>query len=193
MGEPVSARYRTIVADPPWPQPLMGRRRSPVSAKRPNGRSPAPRTVLPYPTMTVAAIAALPVADLAEVGAHLWLWTTNAFLRQGFDVLAAWGFTYLAPITWVKPSGVGNYFVHRTQTCLFGYRERCTFPLERYHPTVFTTGWPHPHSAKPEAFIDLVERISPPPRVELFARRHRLGWDVLGDAFDDRDIAAVLG
>jgi len=94
--------------------------------------------------------------------------------------MKAWGFTYLAPVTWVKPSGFGAYFAHRTQTVLFGYFRRCDFPLARYQPTVLFAN-PHGHSAKPEAFIDFVETISPEPRVELFARRHRLGWDVWGN------------
>lgn len=131
--------------------------------------------------MTIEQIKALPVADLAEPDAHLWLWTTNQFLCAGFEVMEAWGFKYLAPITWVKPSGVGNYFVHRTQTVLFGYRERCQFPAARYLPTVFEAGWPYPHSTKPEQFFDIVERVSPAPRIELFARRLRLGWDAWGD------------
>ena len=42
--------------------------------------------------------------------------------------------------------------------------------------------WPRgKHSQKPEAFLDLVEQMSPAPRVELFARRDRLGWDTWGN------------
>jgi len=37
-----------------------------------------------------------------------------------------------------------------------------------------------PHSAKPALFADLVERMSPAPRLELFARQPRLGWDSWG-------------
>lgn len=164
-------KYRTIVADPPWPQPTIGKFQRRQN-QRPND--------LPYSTMTIDAIKRMPVGDMAERGAHLWLWTTNAFLQTGFEVMAAWGFTYLAPITWVKPSGCGAYFIHRTQTVLFGYRERCEFPLARYQPNVLFAP-ARTHSAKPEAFIDFVETISPEPRVELFARRHRLGWDVWGN------------
>ena len=163
-------KYRTICADPPWPQPTVGR-----WAKTRHSRAED----LPYSVLGLDAIKALPVASLAEPGAHLWLWTTNATLRDGFDVMAAWGFTYLAPITWVKPSGFGAWFAHRTQTVLFGYYQRCEFTLARYQPTVLFAN-PRRHSAKPEAFIDFVETISAGPRVELFARRHRLGWDVHG-------------
>ena len=37
------------------------------------------------------------------------------------------------------------------------------------------------HSAKPEAFQDMVEAVSPGPRLELFARRARPGWTVWGN------------
>lgn len=158
----------------------MGKRQRTPRPKAMNGKHGL-ASRLTYPTMTVQQIAALPVACLAEPDTHLWLWTTNQFLHDGFEVMEAWGFKYLAPITWVKPSGVGNYFVHRTQTVLFGYREQCRFLAARYLPTVFESGWPHPHSAKPEQFFDIVERISPTPRIELFARRLRLGWDSWGD------------
>ncbi len=172
-------RYRCIVADPPWQQTMTGRR------SRVKG-GPA-SAVLPYPTMTLGAIKALPVWDRAEVGAHLWLWTTNEFLQAGFEVMEAWGFKYLAPVHWIKPSGIGNWFVHRTQTVLFGYMGRCQFPLERYLPNVIETGCPSEHSAKPDATYRYIERISPGPRLELFARPwtpmfpKRDGWDVWGN------------
>jgi N6-adenosine-specific RNA methylase IME4 len=167
-------KYQTILADPPWQQGLMGKWK----------RDPGCARDLPYPTMTVDEIKALPINDLAEVGCHLWLWTTNQFLRQGFDVMEAWGFKYLAPITWVKPSGCGNYFIHVTQTILFGYKERCIFPLTRYKPTVLIAPDPHKHSQKPEASYDLIESISPEPRLELFARRKRFSWDCWGNEVD---------
>jgi N6-adenosine-specific RNA methylase IME4 len=130
--------------------------------------------------MSLEEIKSLPVGDLAAEACHLWLWTTNAFLCQGFDVMEAWGFKYLVPIVWVKPSGFGNYFVHRTQIILFGYKDKCLFPRERYLPNVFqaTAGR---HSEKPSASYELIERVSSEPRVELFARSVRKDWDVWGN------------
>lgn len=71
--------------------------------------------------MSIDDIRALPVADLAADDCHLWLWTTNRSLPDGFDIMKVWGFRYMAPITWAKPSGFGAWFVSRTQTLLFGY------------------------------------------------------------------------
>lgn len=164
-------RYRTIVADPPWPEPLVGAFSSP--RRKPAGD-------LPYPTMSIRAICNMAVADIAEDGAHLYLWTTNRHLEKAFYVMRRWGFTYLTTITWVKPSGQGAYFASTTQHALFGYYRRCLFPGRRWAPTHLIANPPR-HSAKPEAFVDLVEEISPAPRVELFARRQRLGWDSWGN------------
>lgn len=170
-GARTSERYRTIYADPPWQQPTVGRFKDPRHS-RPAG--------LPYPTMPLASIRALPVANFADDAAHLWLWTTNAYLPHAFGVMEAWGFTYLAPITWVKPSGLGAWFIHRTEHLLFGYRGRCVFPMARYRPTVLFASRKR-HSRKPDAVIDLIESVSPGPRLELFAREQRLGWDTWGD------------
>ena len=176
--------YHTILADPAWRQTLI----SGGTYKSARNRRPK---ALPYPTMSLSEIKALPVADFAADGCHLWLWTTNEFLRAGFDVMEAWGFTYLAPIHWIKPSGCGNYFIHRTQTLLFGYRERCRFPLARYVPNVIIAN-PGKHSRKPPESYDLVESVSPPHRLELFARERRAGWHVWGNEVEsDVTISSV--
>ena len=178
-ASPGSLLFRTILIDPPWPQALTGKFDATPKNKRPQK--------MVYPTMAVEDIAALPIADLAAEGCHLWLWTTNQFLRTGFDLMDVWGFTFLAPVTWVKPSGIGAWFVHRTQTVLFGYKDRCEFNRERYKPTVLETGQPKRHSQKPEESYELIEAVSDPPRVELFARPWsplfpvREGWEVWGN------------
>lgn len=168
-------KYKTILADPPWEQGLTAKwQRRPNRAER-----------LPYPTMTVPEICALPVGDLAAPGAHLWLWTTNEYLEAGFQVMRAWGFKYLAPVTWIKPSGVGAWFIHRTQTMLFGYRAPLAMRA-RYQMNVFRAN-PGAHSEKPGASYELIEAVSEPARVEIFARPWtamfpaRVGWDVCGD------------
>lgn len=168
---------RCIVADPPWPLTMRGKRKR---YKEPN--LPAS---LPYKTMTLSDIAALPVGDLAADDCHLWLWTTNQHLPAGFEVMKAWGFKYLAPIHWVKPSGVGNWFIHRTQTLLFGYRNKCQFTRARYKPNLIVTGDPKRHSEKPEEAFQLIEDVSAEPRLELFARTKRPGWFAWGDEIDN--------
>lgn len=165
--------FRCILADPPWPLTMRG--------KRKRAREKSLPVALAYPTMSVEEICALPIGEHADDACHLWLWTTNQHLRDGFRVLDAWGFRYLAPVHWIKPSGVGCWFIHRTQTLLFGYRRRCRFEGARYRPNIFTSGDPVRHSQKPEASFELIEAVSPSPRLELFARQRRAGWSAWGN------------
>lgn len=153
-----------------------------MAKRRPN-RSKA----LPYPTMSLSEIMALSVSidPLRADDCHCWLWTTNQFIDAGFRVLEAWGFKYLAPIHWIKPSGFGAWFVSRSQTCLFGYRGRLDM-REQFRPNVIEAPSGR-HSQKPEAFYELAEAVSHGPRLELFARpwkplfQNRPGWDVWGN------------
>jgi N6-adenosine-specific RNA methylase IME4 len=164
-------KYRTIVADPPW-DVMAG----PEWAS--NGRS----RPLTYPTMSVEQIAAMPVMTLADRRAHLYLWTINAYVEDAYEVARHWGFRPSTLMTWRKrPNGIGlgGTYSLTTEHVLFARRGVCHAAMR-----VDSTWWQWPrgqHSEKPEAFIDMVELVSPPPRLELFARRNRLGWDTWGN------------
>ena len=163
--------YNCILIDPPWPQRMSNPYKNSKQKRPPK---------LPYKTMALEEIADLPVGTLGGDGSHLWLWTTNQFLRDGFDLMECWGFKYLAPVHWIKPSGLGNWFVTRTQTLLFGYKSPCKFGPGRYSPNIIEAVPPR-HSQKPEVSFELIESISSGPRIELFARAKREGWDSWGD------------
>lgn len=171
--------YRTILADPPWPISVTGKRK---------GKHVAPGS-LPYKTMTIEDIASLPVGDFAETGAHCWIWVVNQYLKEGVEIMRSWGFRYHNMITWAKPSGMGNYFINRTEHILFGYKEKCHWNQARYVPNFYQ--WKGrisgTHSRKPEESYQLIESISEPSRLELFARPFshdilkRPDWDVWGN------------
>ena len=174
-------RYRTIVADPPWPYAGRPGRYPDPRLKTP-GRA-GPSLPMPYPTMTLGEIAALPVGDLAEPDSHLYLWTTQRFIYDAFRLVDTWGFRYSTLLVWSKkPKGIAGTFINSAEFVLFA--RRGTLPsLSKHLGSVFT--WPRhekaDHSRKPEAFLDLVESVSPGPYLELFARRQRLGWDTWGN------------
>ena len=175
--EGLSPPYGTIVADPPWhyeqggPHSLSGRKRA--------------VNVPPYSTMSDSELLDLPVGDLADpLGAHLYLWTTNRYLRSGFTIAVEWGFTCSQVLTWCKPPhglGPGGAYATTTEFCIFARRNRPH--LERQDSSWWS--WPRGrHSEKPPAFLDMVERVSPGPYVELFARAPRLGWDHWGHGYE---------
>ena len=157
--------FPTILADPPWDVLQRGGR----GAHR------------HYSLMSVEAIAALPVGRVASADAHLWLWVTNATLFAGHAVMTAWGFTYRSCLTWVKPGlGLGSsYLRNNTEHLLFGTRGKAPI-LFRSQPTwLFAAKQGHSH--KPEEQYAVIERCSPGPYLELFARRKRPGWQVWGN------------
>lgn len=190
--------YRTIVADPPWDH-SDGTNVGPDTigfgkTRRPNPDGPV-KQPLPYPTMSLDAIAALPVADLAAPDAHLYLWTTNRYLNDAFDILDAWGFRFSSCQVWCKAITalpVGGAFRSNVEFFLFArrgslpHREQIetrwfAWPRRRGAPVKAGQRRANFHSAKPEAFLDLVERVSPGPYLEMFARRNRLGWHTWGN------------
>jgi N6-adenosine-specific RNA methylase IME4 len=130
-----------------------------------------------YSTLTPGVVAMLPVTDLAAPDAHLWLWAINGLLGEAHDVVRAWGFRPLTVVTWCKPQpGVGNYLRNNTEHLILASRGKPMVPKEKPLSTWFE--WRRgAHSAKPAASFDLIERVSPGPYVELFARSPRLGWD----------------
>jgi N6-adenosine-specific RNA methylase IME4 len=170
-------RYRTIVADPPWHYDAM-----PIGGDRP-GSFGATRP-LDYMTMRYEDILALPVGEMAADDAVLWLWTTNRWLPRSFALVEAWGFEYRQTLVWGKnnPMPVGSVAPSAAEFLLVGRRGKPD--VERAFPSsVIVTPRPpsRRHSAKPECFLDYIERTSPAPRLEMFARRDRLGWDTWGN------------
>jgi N6-adenosine-specific RNA methylase IME4 len=170
-------KYRTIVADPPW------------AYARSTGLGGARAAADNYPVMSNDEIAALPVRDLADDSAHLYLWVTNPRLyREASDgvgpdgIMAAWGFRFVTVLTWHKlgAPGMGWYFRGDTEHVLFGVRGSAPIRPEVRESNHFAAHRQE-HSRKPDRFYELVERVSPGPYLELFARRRRYGWDVWGN------------
>lgn len=162
--------YRTIVADPPW---RYGNQRGAVA------RGHARKF---YPTMPLDEIKALTVAsEHAAPDAHLWLWGVNQLMDEAFAVCRAWGFEPVTMATWCKPQpGVGYYLRNNTEHVILATRGNPMVP--EHKPTASWFKWPRgAHSAKPDAFYDLVEQVSPGPYLEMFSRTARLGWDTWGN------------
>jgi N6-adenosine-specific RNA methylase IME4 len=169
--------YRTILADPPWDVHQKPRSTSPEtgwSRVKPAGNH--------YPVMPLDAIRALPARNYADDNAHLWLWVTNATIHMGRDVMEAWGFSYRSCLTWVKygvTPGLGMYLRNQTEHLLLGIRGSA--PIQFRSQATWFVAPRQEHSHKPEEQYAIVERCSPGPYLELFARRRRPGWDVWGN------------
>ena len=184
-------RFATIVADPPW-KTTAGPGKMPYTldetGKQVWDRTVRPSRPLPYPTLSVPEIAALPVLPRAADDAHLYLWTTNGYLRQAFDVARAWGFAYSTTLVWAKRpmgGGLGGTFGISTEFVLFCRRGslKAKTRVKGTHfdwKRAYRNGYPC-HSVKPPEFMDMVEAVSPGPYLELFARTSRPGWAAWGN------------
>ena len=182
-GNAEHKRYSTIVADPPWHYGKSGG----YSWRKglPSGES----RDLPYPTMLPGEIANMPVGLWAQDNAHLYLWTTQRYLRDAFKVAESWGFEVKKVLVWCKaPTGfsMGGPFGNSSEFVVIGQRGQLAY-LNRIPRDWFD--WKRgEHSEKPASFYDMVEHMSPGPYLDVFARKQRFRWDTWGnEAFDFRE------
>lgn len=169
---PPQGRYDVIVIDPPWPMQKIKRN------ARPN------QVMLDYPTMTEDELAALEIPCVADC--HVWLWTTHKFAPLALRLLDAWGLTYVCIFTWHKPGGFQPYGLPQ-------YNSEMAFYARRGAPKfidtkAFNTCFQAPrgrHSEKPDAFYDMVRRVTAGRRLDMFSRRKIEGFDCWGKEAPD--------
>lgn len=166
---PPSGKYRVIYADPPWS----------YGNKLVDGYGAAEDH---YPTMTIEELCALPVKDLAEDNAVLFLWVTSPLLEECFEVIRAWGFKYKASFVWDKlRKNFGYYNGVRHEFLLVCTRGSCTPDVPKLFDSVQSIERTE-HSRKPEEFRQIIDTLYPHgKRIELFARRPAPGWEVWGN------------
>ena len=192
--------YATIVADPPWDysRKLSGGGTSgysPVHPSRGGNRGAANH----YSTLRLEQLEKLPVQSVAADQAHLYLWTTSAFVVEAHVVATAWGFVPRVIVPWIKTKrksrtavvdsagdlyagvqmGMGLYIRHCAEFMLFAVRGKA--PTQRNDALGVIFAPRGRHSAKPKEAFEFIESLSPGPRLELFGRAPRAGYDVWGD------------
>ncbi len=179
-------KFRTILADPPW------------QFQNKTGKiAPEHRRLNRYDTMTLSDIVDLPIADVTDEIAHLYLWVPNALLPDGLRVMEAWGFQYKSNIVWHKVRkdggpdgrGVGFYFRNTTELILFGIKGKNARTLSpgRSQVNIIRT-MKREHSRKPDEQYSIIESCSPGPFLELFGRGSRKNWVTWGNQADRYEI-----
>ena len=175
-------KFATIYADPPW-----------RFQNRTGKVAPEHKRLNRYDTMDLEAIKAMPVSEISAEKSHLYLWVPNALLPEGLEVMKAWGFEYKGNIVWEKVRkdgmpdgrGVGFYFRNVTEILLFGIRGNNNRTLDPARSQVnLIRTMKREHSRKPDEIIPIIERCSPGPFIELFARGDREGWAMWGNQAD---------
>lgn len=181
VAEKVSAlpegKYRVIYADPPWSyndkQAVKGAFGTGTGAAEGH-----------YPSLSVSEICALPVQEIVQEDAVLFLWTTSPLLPEGLMVAEAWGFRYKAAFVWDKVKhNMGHYNSVRHEFLLICTRGSCTPDVSNLFDSVQSIERSDKHSQKPEEFREIIDAIYPHgSRIELFRRGDAPeGWKIWGN------------
>lgn len=174
--------YGTILADPPW-----------QFRNRTGKMAPEHKRLSRYSTIKLKEIKEIPISVVAAENSHLYLWVPNALLKEGLEVMEAWGFEYKTNLIWHKirkdggpdGRGVGFYFRNTTEIILFGIRGKLrTLDPGRTQVNIIRSR-KREHSRKPDELYDIIEQCSPGPFLELFARGKRENWDQWGNEVED--------
>lgn len=177
--------YRVIAADPPW------------QFKSNSAAKPGRNAMRHYDCMSLDAINALPVADIAAPDAILFLWITGPFMAIGahLPLMKAWGFKPSGMgFVWIKLNpkaaslfilqsdlAMGGGFTTRknAEFCLIGKRGRSVRQSASVHEVIIDPR--RQHSRKPDEFYTRAQEYSRGPYLEMFARESRPGWDTWGN------------
>jgi len=162
-------KYRIIYADPPWNYDNT----MPDYFKEQADH---------YELMSLEEICNMPVGNIAENDAVLFIWVTSPILEDSFCVINAWGFKYKASFVWDKiKHNMGHYNSVRHEFLLICVRGSCQPDKQKLHDSVQSIERLG-HSAKPEKFREIIDEIYPEgKRIELFARKKVEGWDAFGN------------
>lgn len=170
------APYRCIVIDPPWNESGGGKIKRGADRYYPLLKTPE----------IIRVIVDAPVWKPAD-DCHLWLWVTNSFLADGMLAMKELGFRYVTNRAWVKDRiGLGQYLRGQHELCLFGVKGKSMVPAPHSIASVLFAAKGE-HSEKPNKAFQDIEKISPGPYLEMFARRERYGWDIWGNEYKTRN------
>lgn len=200
------AKYNVIVCDPPWD----------FGDKLRSMKSPTKRSAISqYSTLTSTEVAALDVNSIVDKsGCVLALWVPSTLLDDGLNVLRSWGFTYKQMVVWVKTKkgaidkiqsgdindlndttsfGMGRLFRQCHEIALIGTTGKVYSSLENKSQRSVLFDLNARHSQKPELLQDRLELMFPKAnKLEIFGRRPRKNWTVIGDGVTEKDVTISL-
>jgi N6-adenosine-specific RNA methylase IME4 len=182
IGEGRRQKFRGILADPPWQMSWDS-----------TGRRGAAGTY--YKLMTLDELCGLPLAEVADPRAFLFLWTPNVHVANGLALLQAWGFVFVEIITWDKLHGFGKGFYVRvaSEQLLIGRMPDSPRRFDDNSISSMLRVQRRGHSEKPDEVHDIVQRATAGPYLELFARKPVPGWTCFGDQLAPASPAPQLG
>ena len=163
--------YKTVVIDPPWPGPGSSRSLKGVGTVG---------CVLPYSALSGFQLSALRIDEICTDDADLWLWATSRNMVDAGLLMQSWGFSYAGLFIWRKHAGLGTWMRHDSEFLFRGVRKGTPVVLPA---PIQTHEWPRPrrHSEKPGEAYEMIAKQSAEPRIDIFARQRRPGFDAWGN------------
>ena len=137
-----------------------------------------------YSTMTLKDLKALGVQSISDKNCMLFLWVVSPMLKEGIEVMEAWGFKYatIAFIWHKQRTNPGHYTMSECEICLIGKKGKIPTPRGARNVKQFLSEKRTRHSAKPNEIRNRIFQMFPTQnKIELFAREKHDGWDVWGN------------
>ena len=172
-------KYATVVVDPPW---LVSTGPTRIKARN-GGYAP-----MPYNVMEVSELAVLRIGHILADDSLLFCWTTHRFLPSAINLISDWQATYRFTMVWHKPGGpqIMNTPAFNCEFIIVGSKGKPQFLDTKAFATA--NYWPRGgHSEKPEGFYDLLRRVTPGPRLDIFGRRRIAGFESWGNEAPEGD------
>lgn len=169
-------KYKIILSDPPWEYDNKN-----------TGESNLSGSCQKYTTMPLYKIKSLPVQDISMKDSCLFLWGTTPLLPEALEVMKSWGFKYKTTIYWRKimSLGMGYWFRGQVEVCLLGIKGNIK-PFRLQRPN-FIQSHARDHSRKPDELYDIIDSLNLNPKIELFARKRRNGWNSWGNQISNQE------
>ena len=165
-------KYQTIIIDPPWT----------VKNNLKNLKYYRTGKTMPYPLMTNQEILNFPINDFADTRCDLFLWTITSKIPFCFLLLKKWDFKYMDFLAWDKGIGVPvNGIYRRVEWIMYAYKGKMGINKKgKFIPTMFYEKRGR-HSRKPDILYNTLKENTQPPRINIFAREQRNGYDAWGN------------
>lgn len=163
--EPPKGKYEVIVIDPPWQYGT-------------EYNAETRRVASPYQELPTEELKKLIIPSTDN--AVIWLWTTHQFIWDAKELLNTWGFEYKLIFVWNKEKlGMGAWLRCQAEFCLLGIKGKPKWSLTNERDVLSIPR--QEHSRKPQEFYNMVKKLCPGKKIDIFSREKHEGFEQYGN------------
>lgn len=171
-------KYKIIYVDPPW-----------SFSNKNTGGSMKSGADAHYTTMSISDLKNMDIQSICDKDCILFMWWVSSQPQEALDLVKSWGFKIknMNGFVWVKRTklwklffGMGFWTRAGSESCLIAVKGKIKPVNKSVRAVVEAIN--EKHSKKPDLFADkIVELMGDLPRLEIFARDKKKGWDIFGN------------